>query len=176
VEAQPSTRQYVTFKLGEEVYALDVANAREVAELTSLTPMPKAPNWVRGVLNLRGTVVPVVDLKRKFDMGETKLERGSSVLIVEFSLEVERYVIGVLCDVALEVFEYADKDIEAPPKFGARYSRSYLRGMGRREQYLFAILVAEKVFADTDTLLLAEDDEAGRDGVDKEWETEHASV
>jgi purine-binding chemotaxis protein CheW len=152
------TREYLSFRLGKEHYALDVANAREVIEITSLAAMPKAPAWVRGMVNLRGSVVPVLDLKRKFEMGDTELAERSCVVIVEFLLEGEPFVVGVLVDAAAEVFEYPASQIEAPPRFGTRFSRSYLRGMGRRDDYLFVILEADKVFADTDVLELAEDE------------------
>lgn len=169
------TSQYLTFRIGDESYGLDVANAREIVEGPSLTPMPKAPPWVRGVLNLRGSIVPVLDLKRKFEMGETEIGPHSVVVIVEFELEGEEFVVGMLADRALEVFEYEPKDIEAPPKFGARYAKSYLRGVGRRAGYLFVILAAEKVFADTDTLVLeADGSDAMTAATDRE--SAHANV
>ncbi|HKU38407.1 MAG TPA: chemotaxis protein CheW, partial [Polyangiales bacterium] len=142
--------QYLTFRIDQEVYGIEVANAREVIEVSALTPMPKAPLWIRGVVNLRGSVLPVIDLRRKFGIGETQLGKRASVVVVELALDDGTLQVGVLVDTALEVFEYAQDQIEPPPKFGARFSRSYLRGVGRREKYLFFILEAAKVFSDAD--------------------------
>jgi purine-binding chemotaxis protein CheW len=142
--------QYLTFRIDQEVYAIDVVNAREVIEVATLTPMPKAPAWIRGVVNLRGSVLPVLDLRCKFSLGETRLAKRASVVVVELPLDDGALQVGVLVDSALEVFEYPDSQIEPPPKFGARFSRSYLRGVGRRDKYLFFILEAAKVFSDAD--------------------------
>ena len=142
--------QYLTFRIDQEVYAIDVVNAREVIEVNALTPMPKAPAWIRGVVNLRGSVLPVLDLRRKFGLGETAASKRASVVVVEMPLDEGSLQVGVLVDTALEVFEYPQSQIEAPPKFGARFSRSYLRGVGRRDKYLFFILEAAKVFTDAD--------------------------
>lgn len=147
------TNQYVTFRLDEEIYALDVAHAREIVELPRLTRMPSAPGWIRGVMNLRGSVVPVIDLKQKFAMGSTTITRDCCVLVVEFSFEDALFVIGVLVDAVLAVFELAPDQVEPPPKFGARYSRKYVKGTGRREQQMFLILEANEVFADVEPQL-----------------------
>jgi purine-binding chemotaxis protein CheW len=145
-----TTNQYVTFRINQEVYALDVGNAREIVEVPRLTRMPNTPAWIRGVMNLRGSVVPVVDLKQKFAMGSTEITANACVLMVEFNLDDQLIVIGLLVDAVLEVFELREEAIEEPPKFGARYSRRYIRGMGRRNDVVFIILDPEKVFADVD--------------------------
>jgi purine-binding chemotaxis protein CheW len=155
------TNQYVTFKLDDEIYALDVAHAREIVGVPRLTRMPKAPAWIRGVINLRGSVVPVIDLKHKFEMGATEIGPDSCVLIVEFMFEDAIFVIGVLVDAVLAVFELAPSEVEAPPKFGARYSRKYLKGVGRLDGRVFMILEADEVFSDVDAELAGP--ESGQD-------------
>ena len=150
------THQYVTFRLDDEIYAIDVGNAREIVEVPRLTRMPTAPAWMRGVINLRGSVVPVIDLKQKFEMGVTELTRSSCVLLVEFELDGQPFCLGVLVDAVLEVFELAPDAIEEPPRFGARYAKRYLKGMGRRGERVFMILDADRVFSDSDVELSAE--------------------
>jgi purine-binding chemotaxis protein CheW len=154
----PSTH-YLSFRIDQEVYGIDIGHAREVLEVSALTPMPKAPPWIRGVVNLRGNVLPVIDLRRRFGMGESALGKRPSVVVVELQQADDMMQVGVLVDTALEVFEYNDAQIEPPPKFGARFSRNYLRGVGRRSDYLFFILIAEKVFTDQD---VSEPDESDR--------------
>ena len=145
-----ATTQYLTFRIAKEVYAIDIAHAREVIEVSELTPMPKAPQWIRGVVNLRGSVLPVIDLRCRFGMGESALGKRASVVVVELAHGEDTIQVGVLVDSALEVFEYSDSAIEPPPKFGARFSRNYLRGIGRRNEYMFFVLIADKVFTDQD--------------------------
>ena len=153
-----SSTQYLTFRIDQEVYGIDITHAREVIEVSALTPMPKAPEWIRGVVNLRGSVLPVIDLRRRFNMGDSTLGKRPSVVVIELASGDDTITVGVLVDTALEVFEYPDAEIEPPPKFGARFSRNYLRGVGRRNQYIFFILIADKVFTDQD--VLPHDDDA----------------
>lgn len=142
------TNQYVTFCLQDEVYGLDVANAREIVEVPHLTRMPNTPVWIRGVMNLRGAVMPVVDLKDKLGVGKTELTVDACVLLIEFVMDEQLFVLGLLVDSVLEVFELGNEHVEPPPAFGAAYSKAYIRGMGRRGDEVFVILDADKVFAD----------------------------
>lgn len=144
------TNQYLTFKLGAEVYAFDVGNAREILECSSITQIPKTPSWIRGVINLRGNVVPVLDMKLKFEMGKTEQTVNTCVIVVESMLEGEKFVVGILADSVQEVFELDAAHIEPPPKFGARIATKYIRGMGRRGSQLFIILDADRIFSGDD--------------------------
>ncbi|MEI7894596.1 MAG: chemotaxis protein CheW [Myxococcales bacterium] len=144
------TNQYLTFRLGPETYALDVGNAREIVEVSEVTKIPRTPPWIRGVINLRGTVVPVLDLKLKFDMGVTEKTVNTVVIIVELLLAGDPFVIGVLADAAQEVFELEAKHIEPPPKFGARVDTQYMRGLARRGDAIYIILDIERVFSGGD--------------------------
>lgn len=145
-----ATNQYVTFRMDGEVYAIDVGNAREIVGVPRLTRMPGTPKWIRGVMNLRGSVVPVVDLKHKFDMGETTLTKDACILVVEFQVDGQPYVIGLLVDAVVEVFELPPDAIEEPPRFGTRYSPRYMKGMGRRGDVVFVVLDADKVLSESD--------------------------
>jgi purine-binding chemotaxis protein CheW len=144
------TNQYLTFRLGGEVYALDVGNAREIVEKTAITAIPKTPPWVRGVINLRGSVVPVLDLKLKLNMGATENTLSTCVIIVEFLLEGELAVVGILADSVVEVFDLGTAKIEPPPKFGTRLSTEYIRGVGRRGEQLYIVLDADRIFSDVE--------------------------
>ncbi len=140
------TNQYLTFRLGHEVYALDVGNAREIVERTLITRIPKTPVWIRGVINLRGTVVPVLDLKLKFGMGATTETVDTCVILVESILDGEVFFVGLLADGVQEVFELEASKIEPPPRFGSKVAMQYVRGMGRRGDQLFIVLDAERLF------------------------------
>jgi purine-binding chemotaxis protein CheW len=150
VPSRTRTNQYLTFKLGLETYAFDVANAREIVECGCVTQIPKTPAWIRGVINLRGNVMPVLDMKLKFGMGRTEQAINTCVIVVESALEGEPFIVGVLADSVQEVFDLEDSHIERAPKFGARIATQYVRGMGRRGNELFIILDAEQIFSEED--------------------------
>lgn len=156
-----ATNQYVTFRLYGEVYAIDVGNAREIVGVPRLTRMPGTPGWVRGVMNLRGSVVPVVDLKHKFGMGPTEVTKDACILVVEFQMDDQANVIGLLVDAVVEVFELAPESIEEPPKFGTRYSPRYVKGMGRRGDVVFVVLDADKVLSESEVTAARGGAEAG---------------
>jgi purine-binding chemotaxis protein CheW len=153
--------EFVSFNLGTEAYAIDVWHAREIVDAPELSRLPNAPAWIPGVMNLRGRVVPVVDLKRKFGLSSDVAAKGRGyVIVVELPHEDGVITVGVAADSVIEVFDLADPDLTPPPRFGERFSRAYLRGMARRPRGLVAVMDAEKVLADTDALDLAEGDEA----------------
>jgi purine-binding chemotaxis protein CheW len=152
-----ATHQLLTFTLNGETYALEVASTREVLEYSDITPIPRTPSWIRGVLNLRGSVIPVLDLKEKLGMGTTEKSRDACILILEITLEDELTVVGIMADSVKEVFEMEDAKLEPPPRFGAEISTDYLRGVGRRDGQLFILLDVQRIFAASE---LVEADEA----------------
>lgn len=152
--------QYVTFLLGEETYALDVDNAREILDFSTPARLPNSPEWLRGVINLRGSVVPVVDLKQKFGMHATEKTRRTCIIVVEILLRGQSHTLGVLADAAQEVFEMEASEIEPAPTFGTRLSTHFIRGMGKRNGKLFVILAAEKVFSEEEAAVVGMVDSA----------------
>jgi purine-binding chemotaxis protein CheW len=136
--------QYLTFQIGREMFAVGILHIREIIEYGSLTTVPMMPDFVRGVINLRGSVVPVIDLSARFGRGESNINRRSCVVI----LEVENSVggeenlqeIGVIVDSVSEVLEIPPADIEPAPSFGARIRADFIAGMGK-VQGQFVILL-----------------------------------
>lgn len=146
-ENTSETSQYLTFKLEDEVYATNISQVREVLEYSKVTKVPRTPEYMRGVINLRGRVVPVMDLKLRFGMNRTEQTVNTCVIIVEVSLEGERLVIGVLADSVQEVIEMDPSMIEPPPKIGTRLNTKFIRGMGKRDEEFIIILDIEKIFS-----------------------------
>jgi purine-binding chemotaxis protein CheW len=138
--------QYLTFKLEDEVFSLGIDQVREVLEFDRVTKVPQTPDMMRGVINLRGSVVPVIDLKLKFGMGETKKTVNTCVIIVELDLEGETTLIGALADSVQEVIDLEESQIEPPPKIGTQLNTELIRGMGKRDEEFIIILEIEKVF------------------------------
>ncbi len=147
--------QHLTFKLDEEVFALDISKVREVLEYTSVTKVPQTPKFMKGVINLRGHVVPVVDLRLKFGMQEAEKTVNTCIIIVEVSINGETAVLGALADSVQEVHDFEADQIEPAPKIGTRLKTDFLRGMGKRDEQFIMILDIDKVFS-TDELAIVQ--------------------
>ena len=141
------TVQYLTFKLAEEIFAFDVAKVREILELTSITKVPQTPEFMRGVINLRGSVVPVIDLRLNFGMQCTEQTVNTCIIVVEVNLAGEILVLGVLADSVQEVVEMEPDHIEPPPQLGTKLNTEFIKGMGKVENDFVMILDIDKVFS-----------------------------
>ncbi len=147
VPAITDTRQYLTFQLGEEVFALDVSHVREILEFTTVTKVPRTPDYMRGVINLRGSVVPVLDMRLKFGLTEIEKTVNTCIIVVEVSCEGETTVIGALVDSVQEVFELEHDQIEPAPKIGTQLRTGFVKGMGKKDDRFVIILDIDKVFS-----------------------------
>lgn len=150
------TTQYLTFKLGEEIFALDIAKVREVLDFTSITKVPRTPEFMRGVINLRGSVVPVVDMRLKFGMSLTERTVNTCIIIVEVNLDNETTILGALADSVQEVIELEPEQIEPAPKIGTRLKTEFIRGMGKRDDQFLIILDIDKVFSAEELSIVAD--------------------
>ncbi len=139
--------QYLSFRVSGEDYAVSVLKVKEILEYDTLTEVPDTPPSVRGVINLRGSVVPVVDLALKFSLPETKVTKLTCVVIVEANLEGERTVMGVMVDAVSQVIEFPLDGIEEPPSFGVGARVDYLLGMGKAGKKFVLILDIDKILS-----------------------------
>ncbi len=140
-------RQYLTFKLGEEVFALEVANVREILEYIPITKVPRTPDFMTGVINLRGSVVPVTDMRLKLGMSETEKTIDTCIVVVEVRIDGETALLGALVDSVQEVFELEAEQIEPPPRLGLGEKADYIKGMGKRDNLFVIILDIDRVFS-----------------------------
>ncbi|MDA8242257.1 MAG: chemotaxis protein CheW [Nitrospiraceae bacterium] len=141
------TTQYLTFKLEDEVFALDISKVREVLDFTTVTKVPRTPDFMRGVINLRGSVVPVVDMRLKFGMEATEKTVNTCIIITEISLDGETTVLGALADSVQEVIDLEPDQIEPPPRIGTRLKTEFIKGMGKRDDRFLMILDIDTVFS-----------------------------
>jgi purine-binding chemotaxis protein CheW len=154
-------RQFLSFTLDRVDCAVGILQVKEILQCETISRVPSVPRSVRGVINLRGAVVPVVDLALKLGLRETPISRRTCILVVEARLDGEPAVLGVLADSVSEVLDLADADVEPPPTFGARIEVDYLTGMGKVEGRLVLLV-------DLDRALSAEEKEvAGRLAADQ---------
>ena len=139
--------QYLTFQLEEEVFAFDIAKVREVLDFTDVTRVPQTPEFMRGVINLRGNVVPVVDMRLKFGMPATPKTVNTCVIIVEVTVDGEALVLGAMADSVQEVLDLEQEQIEPAPRIGTRLNTEFIRGMGKRGEEFIIILDIDRVFS-----------------------------
>ncbi len=141
------TEQYLTFKLADEVFAVEVAKVREILDHTSITKVPRTPDFMRGVINLRGSVVPVLDLRLKFGMTRTEQSVDTCIIVLEIAFEEEIIILGALADSVQEVIELEPDQIEPAPRIGGYIRTDFIKGMGKRENAFIMILDIDKVFS-----------------------------
>ncbi|MDE2145810.1 MAG: purine-binding chemotaxis protein CheW [Burkholderiales bacterium] len=136
--------QYLTFTLGDEVFAMDIRTVREIIQVGPMTTVPLMPGFVRGVINLRGAVVPVIDLQARFGRARAQVGKKTCIVIFDAMRDGERVELGLLVDAVSEVIEIAAGAIEPPPNFGTAVRRDFIRGMGKVAQRFVIILEPDK--------------------------------
>jgi purine-binding chemotaxis protein CheW len=153
--------QYLTFMLGGETLAIGILAIKEILEYADLTTVPMMPACVRGVINLRGAVVPVMDLAARFGRPSAEITRRTCIVIVEIESENDRHDVGVIVDTVNEVMEIPASEVEPAPSFGAKIRRDFIHGMGKVGGKFVVILdtnhvlSVEEVAAMSDTQQLA---------------------
>ncbi|WP_434926100.1 chemotaxis protein CheW [Shewanella sp. HL-SH4] len=139
--------QYLTFNLKEAMYAIGILHIKEILEYSNVTPVPMMPNFIKGVINLRGSVVPVVDLAARFGAEQSNIVKRTCIVIIEVLNEDVMQVIGVMVDAVSEVIEISNKDIEPAPAFGAQIRADFIQGMGKINGKFVIILQVDKVLS-----------------------------
>jgi purine-binding chemotaxis protein CheW len=153
---EPGTQQYLTFVLGGEMFAVGILHVKEIIEFGNLTVVPMMPAFIRGVINLRGAVVPVIDLAARFGGRPGVPGRRTCIVIVEVAEGDCRHDIGIMVDAVSEVLEIAAADIEPPPAFGARIRADFIAGMGRVGPRFVILLAIDRVLSVEEIATLAD--------------------
>lgn len=159
IEAIEQT-QFLTFLLAEESYAVGILRVREIIEYDTVTRVPHMPTSIRGVLNLRGAVVPVVDLAVRFGLRDCRVTKRTCVIIVEVEVGGERLVMGLMADAVSQVMDLPPADIEPPPAFGTRVRVDFLKGLGKIGKKFVLILDIDRVLSSEEVQAVAAAPEA----------------
>jgi purine-binding chemotaxis protein CheW len=138
---------YLSFKLSEEVFAINVSKVINILEMSHITRVPKAPDYIKGVINLRGTVLPVVDLRIKFGLPEKEANVDTSIIVLNIELNGEPVLVGTLVDAVKEVLELKSEEIAPSPTIGTKYNSGFIDGMWRQDEKFIMILDIDKVFS-----------------------------
>lgn len=141
------TKQHLTFKLGDEHYAVNVGNVQEILECLPITRMPNTSAFMRGIVNVRGHVVPVIDLRLKFGMKRTEETVNTCIIVMEIVTEEQKTRIGVLADSVEEVIDFGAEQIEPPPKMGTAIDTEFILGIGKHEGAFTMILDVRRMFS-----------------------------
>jgi len=141
-----NANQYLTFTLENEQYAIGVAQVREVLEHTKITKLPRTAEYMKGIINLRGAGVPVIDLRLKFGMPETPITKDTSIIVMEVESQEGKVVVGALADAVHEVVEIDEKSVENAPRFGTRLAAEFIRGVGRKDDSFIILLDIDRIF------------------------------
>jgi purine-binding chemotaxis protein CheW len=149
-------QQYLTFQMSDDEYAVGIPHVREIIEYSTVTRVPKAPAWIRGVINVRGSVVPVVDLAVKFGVAARPVTKTTCIIILEITLDGEDSIMGVIADAVNEVTSFTAEDIEKAPSFGTRVRVEYLLGMAKIGKKFALMLDIHKVLSGEELVRLSE--------------------
>jgi len=147
--------QYLTFLLGEEMFAIGILSIREIIEYGFVTDVPMTPPFIRGVLNLRGAVVPVVDLAQRFGRQTRENTKRTCIVIVEIESPRGSHEMGIVVDAVSEVLEIPYDDIEPPPEFGSRIRTDFIKGMGKIEGKFVIVLDLNRVLSVDEVAVVA---------------------
>ncbi len=150
------TAQYMTFKLGDELFAINVAQVREVLEVSHITRVPSAPDYMRGVVNVRGQAIPVVDLRLKFGLPRGSDTVHTRIIVMELEIDGESAVLGGSADSVHEVIELEPGNINPPPRIAMRWKTEFIQGMGRRGEDFIIILDVNAVFSTEELAMVNE--------------------
>ena len=158
--------QYLTFVLGAETFAIGIMAIKEIIEYSSLTEVPMMPTYVRGVINLRGAVVPVLDLPVRFGKAASEVTKRTCIVIIEVALGSERHTLGLVVDAVNAVLDIPTSEIEPPPAFGASIRTEFIRGMVKVNSKFVILLDVEHALAADEVQALTEiqQDQAQADG------------
>ena len=154
VDKITETTQFLTFRLGDELFAINVFKTREVLGMSTITKVPQAPGYMKGVVNVRGNAIPVVDLRLKFGLPKIEDSTLSRIIVIEVELDGETVVLGGLADSVHEVMDIEPDEVEEAPTIGMRWRADLIMGMGRKNEQFIIILDIDKVFS-TDELVMA---------------------
>lgn len=150
------SQSYLTFRLGDETFAASVNYVIEILELSKITKVPRSPHFMRGVINLRGNVLPVIDTRQKFGLTKIDDTVNTCIMVLQVQVEEQRILIGALVDAVQEVLEIDRTSIQQPPSIGSKYKTEFIDGMVKLNDHFIMLLNLDKVFNGEDISILEE--------------------
>ena len=155
-DTSTASSQYVTFSLGDELFGVEVTRTREILSLTPVTSVPQTPDYLLGVINLRGQVVPVVDMRLKLGLPAGEDTEDTCIIVVEVQVDGESITVGALADAVREVLDIRADQIEPPPRLGTRLNTEFITGMGKVDEQFMILLNIDRIFNSDELALVQE--------------------
>lgn len=155
-EKTTRSNSYLTFRLGKEEFGVHVSQVLNILEMTSVTAVPRAPYYMKGVINLRGMVLPVVDVRQRFGMEETPYTSSTCIIVMDLEIKGDTVHIGAIVDEVVSVLEIGEAQVEPPPALGDHYTSDFIHGMAKVEEGFIMLLDMHRVFDDRDLASVAE--------------------
>jgi len=146
--------KYLTFLLGEEVYGIPIAKAKEIVGVMEITPIPRAQGYIKGVTNLRGKIVPIVDLRAKFGMESAPYNERTCIIMIEVEVAGNKRLVGIAVDTVAEVLNIAKEDVELPPRQDLEIDGSFLGGLAKTKERVIVILDIDKILNSKEVVYL----------------------
>lgn len=155
-EIDEGTTNLVTFRLGSGEYAIDIMQAKEIIKMEKITLIPNAPYFVEGVINLRGNIIPIIDLKKRFNLEESEGDKNTGIIIAK----IEDVDMGIMIDSVSKVVSMANSDIQPPPSMLQGIGQRYIKGVGKMEDKLLVVLDLDKLFTNEEDDSTSEEEES----------------
>ena len=171
-ETITKSNSYLSFNLGDEEFAVHVSKVLNILEMLKITEVPKAPDYMKGVINLRGTVLPVIDTRLKFGMTPTEYTNNTCIVVMEIEMDGEIIQAGALVDSVQAVLEIENSQIQPPPSIGSKYKSEFIYGMAKADEKFIMLLDMEKVFSTDEIILVKEKAAEGEAKIEKNNEKE----
>lgn len=154
------TNSYLSFKLGKEEFASNVDKILHILELSKITKIPQAPYFMKGVINLRGTVLPLIDTKLRLGLEETVFTNNTCIVVLELDGDGDNFNVGILVDEVSAVLEIQDCNIEPPPSIGTKFKSNFITGVAKEDDKFIQLIDLEKVFLSDELAILKEQGES----------------
>jgi len=156
VDLSGEIKSYLTFNLGEEVFACHVNKLLHILEIPKITEVPGSPSYMNGMIDLRGSVLPVIDARVKLGMPPIEYTKNTCIVVMDINIDKDRLLVGVLVDAVAEVLEFDENKILPPPNLGSKYKSEYIKGIVKKEKQFIIILDIDTVFSLDDIDFLKE--------------------
>lgn len=156
VQSLPAGGKYLAFAMSQERYGLEILKVQEIIGVVHITPVPRCPDYIKGVINLRGKIIPVFDLRMKFGLESIPYDEKTCIIVVHVNKGDQKIAIGIIVDTVLEVTSLTAADIEPAPNYGTQLDTSFITGMGKKDGNLSILIDIEKVISDSETAHLSE--------------------
>lgn len=169
-----NSQQYVTFSLCDELFGVEVSRAREILSMTPVTKVPQTPDYLLGVINLRGQVVPVVDMRLKLGLPVGEETEDTCIIVIEVQVDGEVLVVGALADAVREVLEISENQIEPPPRLGTKLNTEFINGMGKINEQFMILLNIDRVFSGEELVLVQDATQSGSTETESEKDVAEA--